>query len=557
MAVIQYGSVVTEIKGSLGGHTFKSQRGTKVIMQKSNGYSRSKQLSNRALGYAGFIFQAWSLLADDAKLLWENSASGIFFPDKYGSQVHISGRDLFTKCNLNLGSGYFIDRPSPGFSAFVTPFQLIGASVGDSPFSAVVQMQRFIGGEAYFDVTAEVSVNRLNAPVFRTRELLQRFTVSDSAIFDVTTPFFKKFPYVQEGYFVRFYVTVMNLNGLKGETQYIDVVVGQTLPLFDLSSVVIQNDGSPVILNMGPDLSADWLFQVRAHVSTGSNPSSDFSTATYVGLYNQNTDGDIVIINDLKIAFPDLGSGNYVRFFVILSDGVSTYGAYKQIVGRVPVVIPDYVLEEASVTASGATSNLEVSSNSLEGFTFDVYAVVGNGSPPADVFSSATYLGNFPIGNSQDVSLEDSIYRIFGFLTSDDYVRFYTILTLDLIEVSPPQTIVTQVIEGAITWALTDFNVVGNGTSSRFFYTGDFSGTPTFRVRALVGTVSNLPSDFSSSSIVGTFTATTGSPVNMGSAIYDTFGSIGFARVVALWVVPVVGGVEIGSYQLRYGQVLN
>lgn len=555
MAVVQYGSIITEIKGSLGGHTFKSQRGTKVIMQKSNGYSKSKQLSNRALGYAGYIFQLWKNLNESYKANWDNEASTILWPDKYGNQVTISGRELFTKLNLQLGAGYYIENPTGDFSPFVSTFLLTDASISATPQSATVAVTVDSEAGSYFDITAEVSVSRLNAPVFRTRALLKREALNTAGIIDFTTGFFTKFPFVTDGYFVRFYITILNQYGFKGGTQFINLVVGQVLPIFDFTKAVIEQDGALAVLTIEPDLSAEWQFYVSAHVSSNTSPSNDFATSTNLGVYTQSQLGIIEIEDQLLIAFPDLSPGDYVRFFVMLSQGGQEFGVYQELVTPVPYIIPDYTLVGASVTSAAALAELAVSANDLTGFTMNVYALINNGSPPIDAFDLSVLLGNFDIVNSQDIFLQDAVYNEYGFLTASDYVRFYSVLVSNGVEVSEPQTITTQVQVDTVTWVLTGFDVVQNADSSRFFYSGSIPTGYIFRVRALEGTVSNPPNDFSLSSLIGTFDPINGSPVNMGSAISDVLGSIPLGRLVRIWVVVEISGVEIGEYQNRFNQV--
>ena len=254
MAVVQYGSIITEIKGSLGGHTFKSQRGTKVIMQKSNGFGRSRQLSNPAIGYAGWIFQRWRNLTDDQKSNWDNEASILLFPDKYGNQVHISGRELFTKLQLQLGKGYGYDNPSGDFSSGVSTFLIIEGSLQVFPQLASIYVVVDSEADSYLDISAEVSVSPLNAPVFRTRKVLQRFTMQTEGELDFTEAFFKQFPYVQNGYYVRFYITIMNQYGFKGVTQYLDTIVGVVIPVYEIDSAMVFNGGLEAEIIVTPGL---------------------------------------------------------------------------------------------------------------------------------------------------------------------------------------------------------------------------------------------------------------------------------------------------------------
>lgn len=217
MAKILLGSIVTQIRGSVGGTAFKLQRGTQVMYRKSNGYSKNILLKNPALGYARYIFQNWSGLSDAAKTSWYNLAATIWFTDKFGNSVHITGRQLFTKLNLNLqGLDYFTSVPV-GMSNVVNPIGItsVSSSVGANTIS--VAIDNLLTSDLYCLVSAELSPNPLGEPVFNKRKTLKTQFISTSVSISFGTEFFAQFPFALANYNVRVYVTPMNEYGFKGQ----------------------------------------------------------------------------------------------------------------------------------------------------------------------------------------------------------------------------------------------------------------------------------------------------------------------------------------------------
>jgi hypothetical protein len=225
MAVIQLGNLVTAVKGSVGGTCFKTQRGSQVMYRKSNGYSKNKLYLNSALGYARYIFAQWSLLTAEQQGSWNTEAAILLFPDKFGNQVHITGRQLYTKCNLNLRGLDYIPEPIGDFTSGVSVFLASGALVDIGDQSASVGLTIDAESPQYLFVSAEVSVNNLPAPVFSRRKILKTISITTDDTLSFGTEFFQQFPYVNENYKVRFYVDIMNGYGFKGLPQAIDAAV--------------------------------------------------------------------------------------------------------------------------------------------------------------------------------------------------------------------------------------------------------------------------------------------------------------------------------------------
>lgn len=218
MAVIQMGAIVTKIKGSIGGTAFKIQRGTQVMYRKSNGYSKDKLLANSSLGYARSIFQKWSFLSGSDKLAWNNQAAILFFPDKFGNPVHITGRQLFTKCNLNLRALGYYASPPEGFTPLVSLLTIEPPECDFALQVATCGIETESIGNTYVSLSLEVSLSPLPVPSYVSRKVIKTQVISTTDTFSFFDEMMENYPYITPDYYIRCYFTSMNEYGLKGST---------------------------------------------------------------------------------------------------------------------------------------------------------------------------------------------------------------------------------------------------------------------------------------------------------------------------------------------------
>lgn len=547
MAVIQYGAIVTEIKGSLGGHTFKSQRGTKVIMNKSAGFSRAKQLSNRALSYAGFIFASWTQLPEDAREVWNNSAALMLFPDKYGNQVHISGRELFTKCNLNLGSGYFIERPGDGFNNSVAPFQISDGFIGVAPNTATIDMTRFFGGNVWYDVSAEVSVNKLNAPVFRTRELLKRFQEDDSATLDFTAEFFAKFPYVLGGYYVRVYVTPINNSGLKGVTQYFDSIVDLELPVYELLSAEIPNAGGDCYLYLDSLYNSGWFIFVWAQYATDDYPEEDFNTATPLGVYLPNEANRLNLSGILLVTFPDMEVGDYVRFYTKLYRDGTSFGFPQTTTARVEALAIEFTIGAIDISESGASGTLAFSSTGSSPLDFTVLATFSEFGVASTDIETATEVTTWPIENGSPINLDGLLPALFPAIGAGTSVRLFMYVSEIGEQLSPAQSGLTTVIGADIAYTITDINCEALGESTEILFNVEFPANYTMDVYALWLGGAVPPNTFGSAELIGEYPVEESGRVDVGSEVFSVYSEMEAGDNIRFWTILKSEGVELGT----------
>lgn len=221
MAVFKYGAFITDIAGSVGGTTFKRSPTLPVIQNKSFGGSKSKLYSNNQLNGISLIWSKWSKLTPLDRSDWDYQATQFQFLDKFGNLKNLTGRQLFTKLNIQLlPVGSEILDPTI-INNNLSSIMLQEFDLTISPFLAELQLE-VTGPENWILIQLEVSLRNIQAPQF-TRRKVSAFMYSDGAIgFDITNQILAQFPYINDKYNVRAFVTLMNIYGFKNTTQFFD-----------------------------------------------------------------------------------------------------------------------------------------------------------------------------------------------------------------------------------------------------------------------------------------------------------------------------------------------
>jgi len=221
MAVFKLGAIITNIAGSIGGTTFRRGSGLPSMYNRPQGGSKSKLLKNSQLQAIGAIWQKWRTLDAGRRADWNLISLNYEFPNKFGTMRNITGRQLFSKLNIQL---------LPVGSEAIEPDQITdnvsGISIDNfdltvSPFKAELQLN-VITGFTWLLVQIEVSKNILFLPRFSRRKVTAFAWATSSVGFDITTQILEQFPYINSSYTIRAYVTSMNEFGFKNVTIFKD-----------------------------------------------------------------------------------------------------------------------------------------------------------------------------------------------------------------------------------------------------------------------------------------------------------------------------------------------
>lgn len=102
MASVQYGSIITEIKGKLQGQVFQGGNVGNILRNKGyisgNGVNRRNIQNNKLAA----ITAAWKTLTDAERLTWDALKPSWIFYNKFGASYQGNGFQIYTACNLNL-----------------------------------------------------------------------------------------------------------------------------------------------------------------------------------------------------------------------------------------------------------------------------------------------------------------------------------------------------------------------------------------------------------------------------------------------------------------------
>lgn len=217
MARIKLGTIVTSIQGSIGGNCFKKTKNGTSMGLKSFGGSRNKLLSNIRLGSIAVIFQLWSRLTESQRTDWSNAALLFVFPNKFGTNTSLSGRQLFVKLNIQLSpfgvnvidatginsdnSELLIDLSTYNLTTKVINFDLVQ-----------------VNGLSNVLVYAQVCLNKSTVKDFSKAKFLKFLTLPANGTYDVSNEFNVVYPNVSINNNVFLFITPINAFGFKGVT---------------------------------------------------------------------------------------------------------------------------------------------------------------------------------------------------------------------------------------------------------------------------------------------------------------------------------------------------
>lgn len=410
MAVFQLGAIVTKIKGSIGGTAFKTQRATNVMFRKSNGYSRSKLLNNQALQYARYIFTRWGYLDPEVQSGWQNMAAIIFFPDKFGNQVHITGRQLYTKTNINLKRVDYFESISPTFSTVIPVLDVEEGLINPVAKYLTLGVEYFDNATAYVEVSAQVSVNNLQSPVYNRRETLLFELITGAALLDLGAAFFAKFPYVTNGYNVRLYVTPVNIYGIKGTPIAVPVNFLEIENGFALEPYGVALTGN-VFQPITTILPEGTVYRSYFQTSELAMPEPDFDAATFYRSEAYGGQGLLFPLMLLNLAPANLRFGWYVRNWVQaeLPDGTFTEPV-TAIWQNKPVWLYNFVPQTA-VQYEDNSIILEIENDFPAGTIMRCNYQVQSGSFPEPNFMVAQGFGDFALELDGTVNLGTVLFE--------------------------------------------------------------------------------------------------------------------------------------------------
>lgn len=221
MAKFQLGSVITNIAGSVGGTTFRRVPNGFSMFNKTKGTSKSRLLQNPRIPQIAQIFQQWSLLSDSERAGWSATALTVTFPDKFGVPKNLTGRELFSKLNIQLLPVGISKLDSTGFFSDYPLFSINGYNFNSPGGNYNIGLDSAFTSGTYM-ISAEVSNKKPLSPVFKSREVIQIADVESPDVnITFSTELLAKFPYIASGMWLSVYIQSINDFGMVSPYQYI------------------------------------------------------------------------------------------------------------------------------------------------------------------------------------------------------------------------------------------------------------------------------------------------------------------------------------------------
>lgn len=152
MAVVKYGTIVTEIKGKMGGNVFQGgisgpTCGIKAHISKTSvalgkqDRSTARKLINQH-GNLAMLAGYWRKMSDVDRAAWSTAAVGFPFKNKFGEMYTASGFQVYMSLNLNLmaiGVSMITVPPAPVVTVPTPAFTMVtGGSSDPFTFNTVV-----------------------------------------------------------------------------------------------------------------------------------------------------------------------------------------------------------------------------------------------------------------------------------------------------------------------------------------------------------------------------------------------------------------------------------
>lgn len=214
MAKFQLGAIITGIKGSIGGTTFRQEGSSNIIQNKSRGASRSKLLQNKALNRMASIFQQYTLLSDTDKTAWTNASLLYQFPDKFGVLRNLKPRQLFIK----LTSQFQASSPDPvDVSTISSVIDVFNTSTAtwDLSLQALLLSVAYNSATTVLLVQVETSIQPLRAPTFIAREIIGVIGSLSPYNLQLNANMSIRMAGIGTNYNCRLYITAMNQWGFR------------------------------------------------------------------------------------------------------------------------------------------------------------------------------------------------------------------------------------------------------------------------------------------------------------------------------------------------------
>jgi len=224
MANIKLGSIVTGIRGSIGGTTFRRTPSGHIAYNKQQRQLKSASSSSSQRIVIGAVMQSWGNLSEALRESWKSQAALFPVKDKFGTDKFLTGRQLYIKLNTQL---------VPVSGSITNPVLLSTELAYPVIRSLRINLSN---EEATLNLVTAITVPNLCISFYQVRKtgsakphahfkVNSYFPLTSTASTDVWDAFIKAFPVSQVGMYVGCNIYSINRDGFKSPVTSIVVLV--------------------------------------------------------------------------------------------------------------------------------------------------------------------------------------------------------------------------------------------------------------------------------------------------------------------------------------------
>lgn len=125
MASIKMGAIVTDIRGTLGGHVFQKGNQSRVMKTYSSPRQAPTFIKDNTQGFINNSISLWKTLSRVQKQQWNSLGSSFRFKNRFGDSAQYTGYQFFLSINSNLQrAAYPLISDVEDFYTTITPATL-------------------------------------------------------------------------------------------------------------------------------------------------------------------------------------------------------------------------------------------------------------------------------------------------------------------------------------------------------------------------------------------------------------------------------------------------
>jgi hypothetical protein len=157
MAKALMGAIVVKLAGKLNGHCFRVLGNTQVLQAKPLPSRKLNITVNGAMPIIRDLFAKWITLDSATRNLWKSIALTYPFSDRWGNPKYLTGRQFFTKVNINAVLAQFSEVDPTTFNAYIPGLEFDSVSIETTSHRLELKNEHLAPG-----TTLQICIKKLN-----------------------------------------------------------------------------------------------------------------------------------------------------------------------------------------------------------------------------------------------------------------------------------------------------------------------------------------------------------------------------------------------------------